>query len=70
MSTSQSSPEISRSRDCAECPTEPVLERIASRVAEIGEGFSIRRALPNRQRRMVGAWCFLDHAGPIAFARA
>lgn len=69
MSTSQSSPEISRSRDCAECPTEPVLERIASRVAEIGEGFSIRRALPNRQRRMVGAWCFLDHAGPVDYAR-
>ena len=49
MSTSQSSPEISRSRDCAECPTEPVLERIASRVAEIGKKFNIRRALPNRQ---------------------
>jgi redox-sensitive bicupin YhaK (pirin superfamily) len=28
----------------------------------------VRRALPTRQQRMVGAWCFLDHAGPVAFA--
>lgn len=25
----------------------------------------IRRALPTRQRRMVGPWCFLDHFGPV-----
>jgi redox-sensitive bicupin YhaK (pirin superfamily) len=25
----------------------------------------VRRALPQRSRRTVGAWCFLDHAGPI-----
>ena len=23
--------------------------------------------LPNGQQRMVGAWCFLDHAGPVRF---
>lgn len=23
--------------------------------------------LPSRQQRMVGAWCFLDHAGPVDF---
>lgn len=69
MSASESSPTVSSSRDCADCPGRPVLERIESRVAEIGEGFSIRRALPNRQRRMVGAWCFLDHAGPVDYAR-
>lgn len=42
-------------------------ERIASRSAEIGGGLVIRRALPNLRRRTVGAWCFLDHAGPVAF---
>jgi quercetin 2,3-dioxygenase len=40
-------------------------ERIATRSAEIGGGLIIRRALPNSRRRTVGAWCFLDHAGPV-----
>jgi quercetin 2,3-dioxygenase len=46
----------------------PVIERLEARSTEIGGGILIRRALPNRQRRTVGAWCFLDHAGPIEFA--
>jgi redox-sensitive bicupin YhaK (pirin superfamily) len=28
-------------------------------------GNSVRRALPQRNRRTVGAWCFADHLGPI-----
>jgi hypothetical protein len=44
------------------------IERIASRAAELGDGLVIHRALPSRQRRMVGAWCFLDHVGPVTFA--
>jgi len=43
-------------------------ERLESRRAVVGEGFEIRRALPNRHRRTVGAWCFLDHAGPADYA--
>jgi len=42
----------------------PVLERISSHRAEVGRGLTVHRALPTRARRMVGAWCFLDHAGP------
>jgi quercetin 2,3-dioxygenase len=42
-------------------------ERLEARTAEIGGGLTIRRALPNRHRRTVGAWCFLDHAGPMQF---
>jgi quercetin 2,3-dioxygenase len=34
-----------------------------SRSAEVGS-VAVRRALPNRGRRTVGAWCFLDHFGP------
>jgi len=45
----------------------PALERLEARSTEIGGGILIRRALPNRHRRTVGAWCFLDHAGPIEF---
>lgn len=37
------------------------------RSAILGEGMQIMRALPQRQRRTVGAWCFLDHAGPVQF---
>lgn len=42
----------------------PVLERIETHAADVG-GLPIHRALPTRRRRMVGAWCFLDHIGPI-----
>jgi redox-sensitive bicupin YhaK (pirin superfamily) len=44
--------------------TDPALERIATHTAEVGRGLIVHRALPTRARRMVGAWCFLDHAGP------
>ncbi len=45
-----------------------VSERLEARRAVIGDGLEIRRAVPNRHRRMVGAWCFLDHAGPMEYA--
>jgi quercetin 2,3-dioxygenase len=35
------------------------------REAMVGE-ISVRRALPRRKRRTVGAWCFADHMGPAA----
>lgn len=44
------------------------IERIPPREADLGDGMHVRRALPTRQRRMIGAWCFLDHAGPVDFA--
>lgn len=31
-------------------------------------GFSVRRALPTTQARMVGPWIFFDHMGPAEFA--
>lgn len=30
----------------------------------LGRYTNVRRLLPQRQRRMVGAWCFVDHFGP------
>lgn len=68
MSNLATDASASRSDDCPPCPGRPVLERIEARTAEVGEGLMIRRALPHRQRRMIGAWCFLDHAGPLDFA--
>lgn len=44
------------------------VHRLPARESIIGEDTRIRRFLPHRERRMVGAWCFLDHAGPVQFA--
>jgi redox-sensitive bicupin YhaK (pirin superfamily) len=43
-------------------PTAAV-ELAGAREAAIG-ALPIRRALPQRARRTIGAWCFLDHMGP------
>lgn len=41
------------------------LQRIEASTTTLGEGMKIRRAIPTRERRMVGPWCFLDHFGPV-----
>lgn len=41
----------------------PVAVLSQSRAAQVG-AMQVRRALPNRGRRTVGAWCFADHFGP------
>jgi redox-sensitive bicupin YhaK (pirin superfamily) len=40
-----------------------VLEVLSSHNAQVGS-LTVRRALPQRRRRTVGAWCFADHMGP------
>lgn len=37
---------------------------LEARKAAIGDGTEVRRLLPQRQLRTIGAWCFLDHYGP------
>src|SRR5436190_8491140 len=44
---------------------DPHLELLDSREAEVG-AVRVRRALPRRTHRTVGAWCFADHMGPAA----
>ena len=66
MSDTESLATLSDSHDTP-CPGHPVLERIETHAAEVGR-LPIHRALPTRERRMVGAWCFLDHIGPIEHA--
>ena len=55
-------------------PNEPALEPTAAglletvivpRTSDLGDGFEVRRALPSRQRRMVGPFIFFDQMGPI-----
>src|SRR5262249_8382743 len=57
--------EISDSKDCGPASLKPVKQKIETRTAQIGEGLTIRRALPHPERRMIGAWCFFDHFGPV-----
>jgi len=42
----------------------PAVDIVEARKAAIGDGTEVRRLLPSRQLRTIGAWCFLDHYGP------
>ncbi len=39
-------------------------EPLEARDVLLGRTTHVRRLLPNKTRRMIGAWCFLDHYGP------
>ena len=43
----------------------PGFELTAAREAQVGD-VAVRRLLPLRLRRSVGAWCFVDHYGPMS----
>src|SRR3954447_8173477 len=45
---------------------EPVRQLHFGRAVALGgpRAMTVTRTLPNRGRRMVGAWCFVDHYGP------
>jgi redox-sensitive bicupin YhaK (pirin superfamily) len=43
---------------------EPESMLLAGHDVPLGRYTTVRRLLPQRQRRMVGAWCFVDHFGP------
>ncbi|WP_100640711.1 pirin family protein [Marinobacter salexigens] len=67
MSTLTQNPEEAFEQDCVTpsgCKAVELL--IEPRDRDIG-GFSVRRVLPTRQRRMVGPWIFFDHMGPAEF---
>ncbi|MGA9852046.1 MAG: pirin family protein [Gammaproteobacteria bacterium] len=46
----------------------PVLEKLPVRETIVGDDMKVRRALPNKLRRLVGAWTFLDHYGPVTIS--
>jgi len=61
--------------DVADTPAQPAIqasdspisavEVIDGRATTVGD-LPVRRVLPRRGRRTVGAWCFADHMGPVA----
>jgi redox-sensitive bicupin YhaK (pirin superfamily) len=40
---------------------------VVPRTVDLGDGFSVRRALPSARTRMVGPFIFFDHFGPAEF---
>ena len=44
----------------------PEVEVLTARVVPLGgpRAMTVRRTLPQRQRSLIGAWCFADHYGP------
>ncbi len=49
------------------CPSIPgTVEVLEPRLVPLGgpRAMTVRRTLPQRQRSLIGAWCFVDHYGP------
>ncbi|MFJ9770394.1 pirin family protein [Kitasatospora sp. NPDC101157] len=44
----------------------PYVEVLSARDVPLGgpRAMTVRRTLPHRSRRLIGAWCFVDHYGP------
>ena len=44
-----------------------IAQVVVPRTVDLGDGFSVRRALPSARTRMVGPFVFFDHFGPAEF---
>ncbi|WP_433378885.1 pirin family protein [Streptosporangium sp. CA-115845] len=66
MSNLETDPRESACGGLADVMAEPVTEVLAGRDVVLGgpRAMKVTRTLPNRDIRMVGAWCFVDHYGP------
>jgi redox-sensitive bicupin YhaK (pirin superfamily) len=51
--------------DAYACAT--IAHVVVPRTVDLGDGFSVRRALPSARSRMVGPFIFFDHFGPAEF---
>ena len=64
MSNLDRTPGLTRCGGLAEVAARPVHEVFLGKDVPLGESTVVRRLLPNLGRRLVGAWCFVDHYGP------
>ena len=64
MSNLDRTPSLTTCGGLADTSAAPVHEVFAGREVALGESTVVRRLLPNLGRRLVGAWCFVDHYGP------
>ena len=64
MSNLDRTPPLTTTGGAADVAPRPVHEFFRGRVVPLGESTQVWRLLPNLGRRLVGAWCFVDHYGP------
>src|SRR4029453_5239040 len=64
MSNLDRTPPLMRCGGTVAISAEPTREIFPGREVLLGESTKVRRLLPNLGRRLVGAWCFVDHYGP------
>ena len=64
MSNLDRTPPLTTTGGTADVAPRPVHEFFRGRVVPLGESTQVWRLLPNLGRRLVGAWCFVDHYGP------
>lgn len=55
---------LASSQDCPPV-SQPVVKKVTPHTTDVG-GILVNRVLPRRERRLIGAWCFLDHIGPVS----
>lgn len=65
MSDLLKTPQIFDSKECVELSSKTKSQRLETHTALVGDHIKIRRALPHSDRKTIGAWCFLDHFGPL-----
>jgi hypothetical protein len=70
MSNLERSPSMIVRGGTADTPGAPVREVLAGKEVLLGGSTVVRRLLPTLGRRLVGAWCFVDHYGPEDIAHA
>jgi redox-sensitive bicupin YhaK (pirin superfamily) len=66
VSNLEPQPQESASAGAVDVAPTPVRDLLPGREVVLGgtRGLAVTRSLPTRDRRMVGAWCFVDHFGP------
>ncbi|MDV6318355.1 pirin family protein [Chromohalobacter sp. HP20-39] len=67
MSTTENRPRLYDSRECPVVDGHRLIQHLNARTADVG-GIPVNRVIPQKGRRLIGAWCFLDHAGPATFS--
>lgn len=70
MSNLDTKPRASVAGGLRDVSPAPAHQLLPGRPVTLGESTVVRRLLPTLGRRMVGAWCFIDHYGPDEIAGA
>lgn len=61
MSNTENNPSLYESRECPVVEGHRPIQHLAPRTADVGD-IPVNRLMPQPSRRLIGAWCFLDHA--------